>query len=105
MFYSNCRDGKVNTLTNSKHQMQDVKPTAARAQRQAPLTALSATPAATEQPSDVTRLRPSSAISIQDVMKDVVIYVEVRSGEDNRSEGVRKVIETLGARINLSILK
>lgn len=47
----------------------------------------------------------AAPLTIQEVMKNVVIYVEVRSGEDNRSEGIRKVIETLGARISLSIVK
>lgn len=38
-------------------------------------------------------------------MRKVIVYVEVRSGEDNRSEGVRKVIEALGARVNLTLTK
>lgn len=38
-------------------------------------------------------------------MRNIVVYVEVRSGEDNRSAGVRKVIEALGARVNLSLLR
>ncbi|XP_073848643.1 microcephalin isoform X2 [Musca autumnalis] len=42
---------------------------------------------------------------IKDVMRNVVVYVEVRSGEDNRSDGVRKVIEALGARVNLKLLR
>uniref|UniRef100_A0A1I8PTK2 BRCT domain-containing protein n=1 Tax=Stomoxys calcitrans TaxID=35570 RepID=A0A1I8PTK2_STOCA len=42
---------------------------------------------------------------IKDVMRDIIVYVEVRSGEDNRSDGVRKVIEALGARVNLKLLR
>lgn len=42
---------------------------------------------------------------IKDVMRNVIVYVEVRSGEDNRSDGVRKVIEALGARVNLKLLR
>ncbi|XP_046809821.1 microcephalin isoform X2 [Lucilia cuprina] len=41
--------------------------------------------------------------SLQEIMRNIVVYVEVRSGEDNRSAGVRKVIEALGARVNLSL--
>ncbi|KAM7342186.1 microcephalin isoform 2-T2 [Cochliomyia hominivorax] len=41
--------------------------------------------------------------SLQEIMRNIVVYVEVRSGEDNRSAGVRKVIEALGARVNLGL--
>ncbi|XP_037814580.1 microcephalin isoform X2 [Lucilia sericata] len=41
--------------------------------------------------------------SLEEIMRNIVVYVEVRSGEDNRSAGVRKVIEALGARVNLSL--
>uniref|UniRef100_A0A1A9W6X8 BRCT domain-containing protein n=1 Tax=Glossina brevipalpis TaxID=37001 RepID=A0A1A9W6X8_9MUSC len=43
--------------------------------------------------------------SLQDVMRNVIVYVEVRTNEDNRSAGVRKVIENLGARVNLTMLR
>lgn len=42
-------------------------------------------------------------LSLQEIMRNIVVYVEVRSGEDNRSAGVRKVIQALGARVCLSI--
>uniref|UniRef100_A0A1A9V2H1 BRCT domain-containing protein n=1 Tax=Glossina austeni TaxID=7395 RepID=A0A1A9V2H1_GLOAU len=45
------------------------------------------------------------APSLEDVMRKVVVYVEVRTNEDNRSAGVRKVIENLGARVNLTLLR
>ncbi|XP_075169855.1 microcephalin isoform X2 [Haematobia irritans] len=45
------------------------------------------------------------APDIKEVMRDIIVYVEVRSGEDNRSDGVRKVIEALGARVNLKLLR
>ncbi|KAI9577834.1 uncharacterized protein LOC119641320 [Glossina fuscipes] len=45
------------------------------------------------------------APSLEDVMRNVVVYVEVRTNEDNRSAGVRKVIENLGARVNLTLLR
>lgn len=38
-------------------------------------------------------------------MHDIVVYVEVRTGEDNRSEGVKKVISQLGARVNDKLLR
>lgn len=41
--------------------------------------------------------------NLEEIMRNIVVYVEVRSGEDNRSAGVRKVIEALGARVNLSL--
>lgn len=102
IFYSNCREGMINTVSSSKPQLENVKQVVAHAQRQE---SLPATAGAVEKECDSKNLKPAAAISIQDVMKDVVVYVEVRSGEDNRSEGVRKVIEALGVRINLSILK
>lgn len=89
------RDGKVTTWTNSIYKERaEVIPNNNRGR---PLPAV-------EKKIENEKSK-SHATSIQDVMKNVVVYVEVRSGEDNRSEGVRKVIETLGARINLSILK
>lgn len=50
-------------------------------------------------------LRIPEPPSLQEIMRNIVVYVEVRSGEDNRSAGVRKVIEALGARVNLSLLR
>uniref|UniRef100_A0A0K8W2B9 Microcephalin n=2 Tax=Bactrocera latifrons TaxID=174628 RepID=A0A0K8W2B9_BACLA len=38
-------------------------------------------------------------------MRDIIVYVEVRTGEDNRSEGVKKVISQLGARVNDKLLR
>lgn len=43
--------------------------------------------------------------TIQEVMKNVVVYVEVRSGCDNRSDGIKKVIAELGATINDKLFK
>uniref|UniRef100_A0A0A1WJW7 Microcephalin n=1 Tax=Zeugodacus cucurbitae TaxID=28588 RepID=A0A0A1WJW7_ZEUCU len=48
---------------------------------------------------------PSPPPSIEELMHDIVVYVEVRTGEDNRSEGVKKVISQLGARVNDKLLR
>lgn len=37
--------------------------------------------------------------TIQEVMKDVVAFVEVRSGHDNRTEGIKNVMKMLGATV------
>lgn len=37
--------------------------------------------------------------TIQEVMKDVKIYVEVRSGTENRTAGVKGAIQNLGATV------
>ncbi|XP_014093561.2 microcephalin isoform X1 [Bactrocera oleae] len=49
--------------------------------------------------------QPSPPPSIEELMHDIVVYVEVRTGEDNRSEGVKKVISQLGARVNDKLLR
>lgn len=51
------------------------------------------------------RKSPMQVKSIQELMKDVVVYVEVRTGEDNRSSGVKKVISALGAKVNDKLLR
>lgn len=43
--------------------------------------------------------------TIQQVMKDVVVYVEVRYENDNRTEGIKKVISQLGAKVNNTLLR
>lgn len=43
--------------------------------------------------------------TIQEVMKDVVLYVEVRTAGDNRTDGVKKVVSQLGAKVNDRLLK
>ncbi|XP_058058682.1 microcephalin [Anopheles bellator] len=43
--------------------------------------------------------------NIKDVLRDVVVYVEVRSGSDNRSNGIKQHIASLGARVNERLLK
>uniref|UniRef100_A0A182WJB6 BRCT domain-containing protein n=1 Tax=Anopheles minimus TaxID=112268 RepID=A0A182WJB6_9DIPT len=43
--------------------------------------------------------------TIQDVMRDVCVYVEVRSGTDNRSEGIKEHIASLGAKVNERLLR
>ncbi|XP_017463558.1 PREDICTED: uncharacterized protein LOC108356973, partial [Rhagoletis zephyria] len=49
--------------------------------------------------------QPPPPPSIEELMRDIVVYVEVRTGEDNRSEGVKKVISQLGARVNHKLLR
>lgn len=43
--------------------------------------------------------------TIQEVLKDVVVYVEVRYGVDNRTAGVKNVISRMGAKVNDRLLK
>lgn len=43
--------------------------------------------------------------TIQQVMKDVVVYVEVHYEADNRSDGIKKVIAQLGAKVNNKLLR
>lgn len=43
--------------------------------------------------------------TIQDVMRNVVVYVEMRAGADNRSEGIKTVIAQLGATVNDRLLR
>lgn len=43
--------------------------------------------------------------TIQEVLKDVVVYVEVRYGADNRTAGVKNVISRMGAKVNDRLLK
>ncbi|XP_053966804.1 uncharacterized protein LOC128868574 [Anastrepha ludens] len=53
----------------------------------------------------VAERQPPPPLSIEELMRDIVVYVEVRTGEDNRSEGVKKVISQLGARVNDKLLR
>lgn len=48
--------------------------------------------------------RPPPA-TIQEVMKSVRVYVEVRSGADNRSHGIKTIIAELGAAVNDRLLR
>ncbi|XP_020800941.1 uncharacterized protein LOC110178232 [Drosophila serrata] len=43
---------------------------------------------------------PKEPPTLPELLKDVVIYVEVRTGNDNRSDGVRTVIAKMGAQVN-----
>uniref|UniRef100_A0A182PQI8 BRCT domain-containing protein n=1 Tax=Anopheles epiroticus TaxID=199890 RepID=A0A182PQI8_9DIPT len=43
--------------------------------------------------------------TIEDVMREVRVYVEVRSGTDNRSDGIKEHIASLGAKVNERLLK
>lgn len=43
--------------------------------------------------------------TIQEVMKNVVIYVEIRNADDNRTAGVKNIISDLGARVNDKLLR
>lgn len=43
--------------------------------------------------------------TIEEVMKNVVVYVEIRSDEEDRSDGVKKIISDLGAKVNNKLLK
>lgn len=43
--------------------------------------------------------------SISEVMKDVVVYVEYRSGTENRTTGIKAAIANLGAKVNDRLLR
>uniref|UniRef100_A0A182NHZ2 BRCT domain-containing protein n=1 Tax=Anopheles dirus TaxID=7168 RepID=A0A182NHZ2_9DIPT len=43
--------------------------------------------------------------TIEEIMRDVCVYVEVRSGTDNRSDGIKEHIASLGAKVNERLLK
>lgn len=38
--------------------------------------------------------------TIQDVMKDVIVYVEVRFGDENRTASIKEAMAELGATVN-----
>ncbi|XP_031632861.1 uncharacterized protein LOC116346784 isoform X2 [Contarinia nasturtii] len=43
--------------------------------------------------------------TIEEVMKDVIVYVEFRSGAENRTNGVKTTIANLGAKVNDRLLR
>ncbi|EDV36733.2 uncharacterized protein Dana_GF11801 [Drosophila ananassae] len=43
---------------------------------------------------------PKEPPTLTELLKDVIVYVEVRTGQDNRSEGVKTIIGKMGAQIN-----
>lgn len=38
--------------------------------------------------------------TIQEVMKDVIVYVEVRFGDENRTASIKETIAEIGATVN-----
>lgn len=56
----------------------------------------------TEEERNMPGVKPRT---LQDVLKDVVFYVEVRTQADNRTSGIKEVIRGLGATVNDSFLK
>ncbi|XP_064540434.1 microcephalin isoform X2 [Drosophila montana] len=48
---------------------------------------------------------PPPPPTLPDILKDVIVYVEVRTGNDNRSEGVKTIIAKLGAQVNDRLLR
>lgn len=48
---------------------------------------------------------PPPPPTLSEILKDVIVYVEVRTGNDNRSEGVRTIIAKLGAQVNDRLLR
>lgn len=48
---------------------------------------------------------PRALPTLSEVLKDVIVYVEVRTGNDNRSEGVKSIIAKLGAQVNDRLLR
>lgn len=43
--------------------------------------------------------------TIQEVMKDVIVYVEYRSNTENRTIGIKDYIASLGAKVNDRLLR
>jgi len=43
---------------------------------------------------------PQEPLTLPELLKDIVVYVEVRTGNDNRSEGVKTIIAKMGAQVN-----
>lgn len=43
--------------------------------------------------------------TIEEVMQDVIVYVEVRSGSENRTNGIKSAIANLGAKVNDKLLR
>lgn len=43
--------------------------------------------------------------TIQEVMKDVIAYVEVRTACDNRTSGIQQILTTIGATVNDRLLR
>lgn len=48
--------------------------------------------------SDAAAVKPTK--SIEDVMCGVVVYVEVRADDDDRSDGIKTVVDEMGAQVN-----
>ncbi|XP_017125088.1 uncharacterized protein LOC108144595 [Drosophila elegans] len=44
--------------------------------------------------------QPKEPPTLPELLKDIVVYVEVRTGNDNRSEGVKAIIAKMGAQVN-----
>lgn len=59
----------------------------------------------TKNVAPVQQPQPQQTMTIQEVMRPVVAYVEVRCEEDNRSEGIKAVISGMGAQVNDRLLK
>ncbi|BFG04956.1 uncharacterized protein DMAD_03805 [Drosophila madeirensis] len=48
---------------------------------------------------------PKASPSLPEILSPVVVYVEVRSGNDNRSDGVKTIIAKMGAQVNDRLLR
>ncbi|XP_022222732.2 uncharacterized protein LOC111074311 [Drosophila obscura] len=48
---------------------------------------------------------PKPPPSLPEILSPVVVYVEVRSGNDNRSDGVKTIIAKMGAQVNDRLLR
>ncbi|EDW01520.1 GH20404 [Drosophila grimshawi] len=48
---------------------------------------------------------PCPPPTLSEILQDVIVYVEVRTGSDNRSEGVKTIIAKLGAKVNDRLLR
>lgn len=56
-------------------------------------------------PDDDSIIEPTQPKTFKEVMKDVVVYVEVRSTTANRTLGVKNAIEEFGIKVNDKFLR
>ncbi|KAH8416224.1 hypothetical protein KR222_011641, partial [Zaprionus bogoriensis] len=48
---------------------------------------------------------PTSTTTLSEILQDVIVYVEVRTGNDNRSAGVKSIIAKMGIKVNDRLLR
>lgn len=43
--------------------------------------------------------------SFAEIMKDVIVYIEVKSGRDNRTEAIKSVVSGFGVKVNDRLIR